>query len=536
MIEELTQDDARAILLRLRMKTPPERISPIFVETRAVKEILDRARVTQDTVSKSGKTGYMIIKASRGAGKTAMIQYFREQLQDRVYFVYQEKSSTSAEDLFRYFVNRIGRRVITEAVQNLSSDPLEVHRILSEGGHNGTAVALAGLLEDSPDAWSWLAASSPALPKLKCGLRLVKNVRDNDAFDALATVTRLLAFRKPIVFAIDELESAYNELRRQGTKLRSLLVDLINYERFSRIFFIFAATTHVYEKCFLTQKADDIGLKRRGEDATVILGLPERGEARKILERTLRLYGLAYGFTLSESEIRRIGEEFKAFSAMPSEIISHGLKKADEKWEFIKRYKEINESLEAESKKITRGLGPAMLGRKFEEAVGMLLRFLPGAEYHIPHIDATTEGEWLTREVPGLKNVHKLLDWSFRVDSINFWIEVCNTKKKDSVIPSEKSLAVFAKTLYHEGSAGLFITHNFNRIGVGRGTGKVIARYPELMKRVGILNLDEWQFKLLLGILGIEEEDRRYAAQFLFEKIGLDQMIEDLRSGKHFFW
>jgi hypothetical protein len=537
MMEELTQEDAKAILLRLRQKIPPEKISPLFVKTRAAKEVLDRAHRSLRTISKQGGRDFLIMNATRGAGKTAIIQYLKEQLQGEVFFVYQEKSSTSAEDLFRYFVNRTGREVITDAVRDLSADPLEVYGVLSERGDNGTAIALAGLLEDSADAWNWLCTSSSILPKLKCGLKLVKNVREKNALDALATLVKLLTYQKPVVFAIDELEGAFNELtNRQKGKLRSLLVDLINHTGFSRILFLFAATDHVYEKCFMKPEADAMGLKRRVENATGILGLPTREEARKILERVLHLYSLAHGFQFSSADIRQIRQKYDAPSTMPSDIIWYAFKKADDKWEFVRKYKEITERLEAESKKIARKLGPAVLGRKFEEAVGIVLRFLPGAEYHIPHIDATTEGDWLTREVRGLKKVHKLLDWSFRLDAMSFWIEVCNTKKKDSVIPSEKSLAVFAKTLYHEGSAGLFIAHNFNRIGVGRGTGKVIARYPELMKRVGILNLDEWQFKLLIGILGIEEEDRRYAAQFLFEKIGLDQIIEDLRSGTHFFW
>ena len=542
MIEGLTQDDAKAILLRLRQRIPPERISPIFVKTRAAKEVIfkthDRLKtVSKETVSEYKKPVFLIINATRGAGKTAIIQYLRETKRDDVYFVYQEKSSTSAEDLFRYFVNRAGRDVITEAVRSLSEDPIEVHEILSEKGHNGTATALAGLLEDNVDAWNWLCSSSPALPKLKCGLRLLKNVRDHDALDALATVVRLLARQKPVIFAIDELEGAFNELTaKQKNKLRSLLLSLINSEKFSRILFLFAATDHVYEKCFLSTEANTMGLKRRVTGATTILGLPEREEARKILERVLALYSLAHGFTFSESDIRRIREKYDAPSTMPSDIIGYALKKADEKWEFIRRYRELMESLEKTSKKIIKGLTPTMLGRTFEEAVGTLLRFLPDAEYHIPHIDATTEGEWLAREVRGLRKIHKVLDWSFRLGAMSFWIEVCNTKKKDSVIPSEKTLAVFAKTLYNEGSAGLFITHNFDRFGVGRGAGKVIARYPELMKRVAVLNLDEEQFNLLIGILGIEEENRQYAAQFLFEKIGLDQMIEDLRGGKHFFW
>ena len=534
---ELSQDEAKAILLRLRAKIPPEKISPIFVETRAAKEILNRAHDIWKTVSELGETGYLIVNATRGAGKTAIIQYLREQLHDSVFFVYQEKASTSAEDLFRYFVNRVGKEAITDAVRNLSSNPEEVHKIVSKQGHTGTAIALAGLLEDNPDAWNWLSVGSPSLPKMKCGLRLVRNVRDKDAFDALATIAGLLSREKPIIFAIDELEGAFNELtEKQKGNLRTLLVDLINYTRFSHVFFVFAATDHVYEKFFLSPESDASGLTRRTSDITAILGLPDRGEARTILNRVLNLYARAHGFNFSESEVQRIRERFDAPSTMPSDIISYALKKADDKWEFTKRNRETGESLKKASQEIMKGLEPSALGRKFEEAIGSLLRFLPEAEFHIPHIDATVEGEWLSREIKGLKKIHKVLDWSFRLDSMDFWIEVCSTKKKESVIPSKKVLAVFAKTLYNEGSAGLFVTHNFDRMGVGRGVGKVIARYPELMKRVAILNLDEEQFRLLLGILGVEEEERRFAAKYLFEKIGLDQMIEDLRGGKHFFW
>jgi hypothetical protein len=55
------------------------------------------------------------------------------------------------------------------------------------------------------------------------------------------------------------------------------------------------------------------------------------------------------------------------------------------------------------------------------------------------------------------------------------------------------------------------------------------------MKRVKILQLDDEQFNLLLGITGIEEIEKKIAAQFLLEKTGLLQTIEYLRGGKHFF-
>lgn len=536
-MEELTQNDANAILIRLRNKIPPERISPVFVKTRAATEVLDRARRMLRTVSEQKVPGFLVINARRGAGKTAVIQYLREQLQDEVFFIYQEKASTSPEDLFRYFVNRTGRQLITEVVRTLSSDPLEVQRILSEGGHNGAATALAGLLEDSPDAWNWLSSSSPSLPKLKCGLRLIKNVRDDSALDALATVVDLLTYQKPVVFAIDELESAFNELtENQKGKLRSLLVDLINHTGFSRIFFLFAATEHVYEQFIEEGEADIMGLTRRINDATAILGLPTREETRIILDRILHLYGIAYDFSFSDTDIRQIREKFNAPSSMPSDIISYALRKGDEKWEFLRNYERISGLLRIESETITKGLDQVILGRKFEEAVGLLLKFIPESLYHVSQPLTEREIEWLTKTVRGLKGIQKTVDWSFKLDLVDFWVEVCRTKKKESVIPSGKALAIFAKTLFNEGSAGLFITHNFSRFGVGRGAGSVVARFPELMKRVAILNLDEEQFKLLIGILGVKEEDRRFAAQFLFEKTGLGQMIEDLRGGRHFFW
>ena len=397
MISELAQDDASAILMRLRNKIPPERISPVFVKTRAAAEVLYRARDILDIISKGKVPGFLVINARRGAGKTAVIQYLREQLDEKVFFVYQEKSSTSAEDLFRYFVNRIGRQAIVDAVRNLSSDPLEVHRILSENGHTGTATALAGLLEDSRDSWNWLAASSPSLPKLNCGLRLTRNARDNDALDALATVVRLLTYQKPVVFAIDELESAFNELRKsQKGKLRSLLVDLINHTGFSRILFLFAATEHVYEKFVEEEEADIMGLTRRVKDATTILGLPSREETRKILERILHTYSIARDFSFSESDIRRIMEDYPQSirSAMPSDIISYALGRGDEKWEFVRRYEEIRGELESKSGKIMEGLDAVVVGKKFEEAVGLLLKYIPRSERHVSQPDTDREREW----------------------------------------------------------------------------------------------------------------------------------------------
>ncbi|MBU7046127.1 MAG: AAA family ATPase [Theionarchaea archaeon] len=541
-MEKLTQDDARALFIRLLVKTPPERISPIFVETEAAKDVLKRAYEPLNLFLKEGSSkyktpGFLVINATRGAGKTAVIQYLREQYHDRVFFAYQEKASTSPEDLFRYFVNRTGRQSITEAVQELSPDPLEVYNFLSEGGHNGTAIALAGLLENNIDAWSWLATGSSSLPRLKCGLKMVKNVRDTDALDALATVARLLTHQKPVIFAIDELENAYTELtKNQKGKLRSLLVDLINHTKFSRILFIFAATDHVYEECLLGPEADVMGLTRKIKDATVILGLPTKEEAEKIFDRIVNLYSLAYNCSFSEGEIRQIKEEFKALSTMPSNVISFARIGCDKILDMKNKDREIIEKLKNESRKIMKGLGPTEIGNKFEEAVGLLIKYIPGREFQFHNPDASPEVLWLTKLIPGLKENGKILDWSIRIDSKDFWIEVCRTKKENMAIPIGKTLAVFAKTLCHDGSAGLFVTHNFDHFGVGKGAGKLFARYPELTKRVAILNLDKEQFKLLLGLLGINEEDQKSAAQVLFRKTGLDQMLSDLRSGKHSFW
>lgn len=537
MMEEISQDDARSFLGHLHDNTPPMRISPIFVKTRAAMEVVDRVNRILGELS-SQERSFLVISATRGTGKTAVIQYLQECLQDEVFFIHRERFPSSAESLFRDFFKGIEKQVILDAIQDLSLDPLEVHRKLSQRGHNGTAIALAGLLENNIDSWNWLYSSSPSLPRLKCGLKLVKNVRDEDALDALATITQLLAEKKPIIFAIDELENAYNGLTsRQKEKLRSLLVELINHKRFSRILFIFAATDNVYEECFLSPEADKGGLTRRVTNATVFLSLPSKEEARRIFERILHLYYCAYDISFSEMEIKQIREEYfrNMMSTIPSDIISHALKKGDEKLEFSVESEDLIEKLGRESARIMKNLGPVELGKKFEEAVGLLIKFIPKSEFHIRGADATAEVKWLTEIIPDLKGSQKFLDWSFRLDSMDCWIEVCRTSKKDSVIPIGKALAVLAKTLYHDGSIGLFITHNFVRYGIGRGAEKILSRFPELEKRVNILNLDEEKFKLLIGILGIEEGDRKHAAQFLFREIKLDQSIENLRSGNHFF-
>ena len=536
MKEEFSQKDAQSYLQILRAKIPPYRISPLFVETSAANHVLKRAHHDLENITKNDIPGYLIINDTRGSGKTATIQYFGEQIEKKAFFVYQSKCSTSKEDLFRYFINSIGKEKLTQMVQRKSTNPIEVYEIISTKGHNGTAIALAGLLEKNPYAWSWLSSSSPALPKLECGLQLVKNVRDKDAFDALSTVAKLLSEEKPIVFALDELESAYDELTsKQKQGLRTMLLDLINYEKFSHIYFIFAATDTVYDECFEEPKAENMGLRRRAVDITIPLGLPTREEFRIILEKMLNLYEIAYGFTFSQIEILHIRKEYKDPSILPSKIIEHALRKGEEKWESIQRYQDITSKLKDHTGKILKETSPIELGKIFEESVGILLKYIPESEYHIPQTDATTEGEWLKREMRGLKKIHKFLDWSFRCGLNDFWIEVCRTKKPDSVIPSEKALALFAKTLYHEGSFGLFITQNFNRFGIGIGAGKVFGQFPELMKRVKILQLDDEQFNLLLGITGIEEIEKKIAAQFLLEKTGLLQTIEYLRGGKHFF-
>lgn len=539
MMEKLLQSESRDILQNLREGIPPRRISPIFVETKAAREVLDRADEKLRVVSEGNVPVFLIIRATRGAGKTAIIRYLRKQLQEKVFFIYLEKFYASGEDLFHQFVEKSERQVITEAVRNLSSDPLEVYRILSEGGHNGTAIALAGLHEDSIDSWNWLSSGSPALPKLSCGLRLVRNVRDKDALDALATVVRLLTYQKPVVFAIDELETTFNELtKKQRAKLRTLLVDLINHTKFSRIFFIFAATDDVYERCFKDEEAPSSGLTGRAINITAELSLPEKEEVVRILERTLHLYGLARGFNFTEVEIRKISERYfrDMTSVLPRQIIAYALQEGDKKWESIRGYKKIREILETASKGIMKKYDLTKLGKKFEEAVGLLLEYIPGIEEQMCQPDSALEGAQLAELMPDLKNYQKNIDWSFRIESKNFWVEVCITKRKGNVLPSRKAYAILAKTLYNDGSAGLFITHNYKRFGIGRGAWRVLSRYPELRKRIAILNLDEEQFRLLMGIVGIREDDRRLAAQFLFEKTSLDQKIEDLRSGRHFFW
>jgi len=536
MKEQLSQKDAQSYLQILRLKIPPHHISPLFVETKAAKYILDRAYKGLEHIRENSLPDYLIVNATRGSGKTATIQYFGEQIEKKAFFLYQDKCSTSKEDLFRFFINSIGKEKLTQIVESISIDPMEVYETISKNGHNGTAIALAGLLENNPHAWTWLSTSSPSLPKLECGLRLVKNVRDNDAFDALSTIAQLVSEEKPIILALDELESAYDELTpAKKQKLRSMLLDLINYSKFSHIFFIFVATEPVYEKCFKSSEADAMGLSRRVSDVTLSLGLPTREEFKIILEKMLNLYGSAHGFTFSEIELEHIRKEYKDPSILPSKILEHALRKGDEKWESIQRYQEIMTNLQHHAQDIIKEASHIQLGNLFEESVGIILKYIPGSEYHIPQTDATAEGEWLKREVRGLRKIHKFLDWSFRCGIHDFWIEVCRTKKSESVIPSNKALALFAKTLHHEGSFGLFITHNYNRFGIGRGAGKVFSRFPELMKRVKIIQLDNEQFNLLLGIIGIEETDRRIAAQFLLEKTGILQTIEYLRGGTHFF-
>lgn len=536
MKEELSSEDAKSCLQILRSKIPPHPISPLFVETGAAKRILKRAYEILESISKPNVPGILIVNATRGAGKTATIQYFGEQIEKKAFYIYQSKCSTSSEDLFRYLINSIGKEKLTQSVQYISTDPREAYEILSRNGHNGTAIALAGLLENNPHAWAWLSSSSPALPRLECGLRLVKNVRDKDAFDALSTVAGVLSKEKPIVFAIDELESAYDELTpKYQQKLRSMLLTLINYEKFSHISFIFAATETVYRNCFETVEANDMGLMRRATDNTVILGLPTREEFRVILEKVLHLYERAYEFNFSEIEIQQIREEYKDPSILPSNIIGHALRKGEEKVEILQKFQDIISKLQDHADTILKDTSPLELGKIFEESVGIIVKYIPGSEYHIPQIDATKEGEWLKREVRGLKKIHKYLDWSFRCGLNDFWIEVCRTKKPEKVIPSEKAFALFAKTLYHEGSYGLFITHNFDHFGIGKGAGRVFGQFPELMKRVKILQLDDEQFNLLLGITKIEEVEKKIAAQFLLQKTGLLQTIEYLRGGKHFF-
>jgi hypothetical protein len=527
MNTELSKDECESILMRLHVKVPPERVSPIFVETEASKRVLNRVFSCTETISRGGGPGFLIIKADRGAGKTAILQYLKEQLSEDVIFVYQEKILISPEDFFRSFVNNIRRRQLTETARALSPDPLELYEIVSDGRHNGTAIALAGLLESDNDCWNWLSSGSAALHKLKCGLRMVRNVNDTDALEALSTLIWVLTREKPVIFAIDELESALNELRKsEKGKLGRLLVNLINHPRFSRILFLFAATDPVYERCFLTIDADSMGLKRRVVDATSVLGLPTPEEVALILKRILDLYILAYDIRISAAEMEKIREEYPGPSTMPSLVVSYALRVGDQK----------KDEKKDKPKPPNGGLNPPIEGKKFEEAVGILLHYIPGSELHLAQTDAIPEGKQLKETISGLSEIQQYLDWSFRFDSVNFWVETCTTKKENSVIPTRKALAIFAKTLFNKGSIGLFITHNYTQFSVGRGAGRVISRHPEMKKCVGILNVSDEDYEMLMSILDVEKKDRKERADNISTKIGLYQMIKDLRGGRHFFW
>lgn len=539
MIEELSREESSDILQCLREGIPPQKISPIFVKTRAVREVLGKAHEGLRTVKNGAVPAFLIIRATRGAGKTAIIRYLKEELQESVFFVDLEKFYASGEDLFHQFVDGVGRSVIVQAVQGVSSDPITAYKVLSEKGHNGTSIALAGLLEDSLDAWNWLCSGASSLPKLKCGLKLVKNVRDEDALDALATVIGLLARQRPIVLAIDELESTFNELKeKQRAKLRSLLVELINCQKFTKVFFLFAATDRVYEECFKKGGAPTMGLLQRTINITSTLDAPRSEEVAMILERILHLYEHAREFIFSEANLRRIRQEsLKSMTSQtPRDIILYALKKGDEKWELSRGYEKIREMLNAASAGILKESDAIGIGKRFEEAVGLLLESVPEKEFLVPQPDVAVEGNWLANLTSGVKGFQKFLDWSVRINSKDLWIEVCITKRENSVIPPKKVIAILAKTLYHDGSAGLFITHNYKRFGIGGDTWGIMTRYPELKKRIAILNLEKEDYRLLMGILGIEKEYRKEASEFLFVKTGLEQRIEELRSEKHFFW
>jgi hypothetical protein len=539
MIEGLSIEESSDILLRLRDGNPPTRMKSIFVETRAVREILDDVQEKVKTISKGTEPAFLIMRATRGAGKTAIIRYLKEELGDEVFFVDLERFYSSGQDLFHQFVGAVGKSVLTEAVGDISLDPMEAYEVLSEDGHNGTAIALAGLLEESPDAWNWLCSRASYLPKLKCGLRLVRNVRDVDALDALAAVVRVLTRHKPVVLAIDELELTFNELgRKQRSTLRSLLVGLINCLKFSKILFLFAATDNVYETCFRGEEAVAMGLLGKTAGATVPLDLPEKREVARILEQILRLYAHARKLTFSKAEIRKIQQEYMktVYSALPRDIILYALREGDTKWEFEKGYEKIRKALEAASAKIIQESDITKLGKKFEEAVGVILAFVPGKELLVPQPDVSIEGKWLKEQVSGLGKFQKWIDWLLYMKGKDIWIEVCITKKKDSALPSRKALAVFAKTVYDKDSFGLFVTHNHERFPAGGKITRVILKFRELRKRIDLMNLDEEEFRLLIGILGIDEEDRPQAAKFLLEKTGFVQKIDRLMSDTYSFW
>ncbi|MBU7001801.1 MAG: hypothetical protein HXS51_13625, partial [Theionarchaea archaeon] len=269
--------------------------------------------------------------------------------------------------------------------------------------------------------------------------------------------------------------------------------------------------------------------------ATVPLDLPEKKEVGRILYRVLRLYARARELTFSEAEIREIKQEYSKTmsSALPRDIILYALEEGDKKWEFTQGHERIREALEAASTKIIQESDVIRLGKRFEEAVGVLLAYVPGGEFPISQPDATDEGNQLRSQVTGLGGFQKCIDWLLRKDGKDVWIEVCITKRRDSTLPSKKALAVLAKTLYNDGSFGLFVTHNYERFPAGGKITKTILKFRGLEKRVHLMNLDEEEFGLLIGIVGIDQEDRYHAARFFFEKTGFVRETEKLINGEY---
>ena len=511
---------------------PPELIDKVMVMTEGMRRAIERIKSEFELVE-GGAFRFLVIVNPRGAGKTTLLRYLEKELGDRAHYLYTEVTPTSAEMIFREIVRLLGRERLEEIVRKRYDSPLSLYNEVSslKGAHTGVAIALAGLHEGSDDCWSWLSVGSPSLKKLKCGLRMVRNLRESEALNALRTL--LSVIEEPVVVAFDEVQLALSGLseREKEGMIRSL-VDMIN-RGMEGLMVLFGATEDAYEEVFEGDYSKQTGLSGRIAASTIRLGPPTLEERRKFFEKALRVFECAYSMSLSKEEVERIRERVSSSispEAMPRDILIGTILEL-EKIELGEERKILEEACKVGREELSR-LSGSELGKRFQENLSVMFSLLDWVEDVQTEVDAEEEIRYLLEKarIPAAK-VEKSVDIGFKYKGEYFWVEAAHSER-EKPLPLKKVVAVCSKSL--KGGYGLFLTHNIMGFTCRRGAWKIFSRLPSLRRKVAAVRLGDEVFQALMGLHLLPEEEKKEAAAAIFEFSGLREVLEDLLGGRHF--
>jgi len=537
-----------AILNSLRNAVPPDPISSVYVETETYRKFEERAIKILKGV-KEGNFGLMSIVAPRGYGKTGLIKYFGEKYTDEYFFIYETRCPTSRLGLFRSFINRLGKKNLTNIITNLFTDPLDAYRtIVDENGHVGVAVALAGLLEKDDNCWIWLSRGSSRLYRLKkSGLTMQRNIRENEAIFAMKTITSLIGRIKPVIYALDEVESAYRDIKgtRQEESFLTMWVDIIN-EAPSYLFLLLSFTRQVYNALFESMEkagsiAESTGAKRRIESAYYSLEAPNLNEFRRMFEKSVLIpIENAYGVKIDRKRLESIWNDVekclkKTREPTPHDLIRCSLTLLETAAMKLKGIDDDAKKLEKIGERFYELYSGPMLGVKFQEAFDKFLKQLDAVESVYREVSARVEvaklREYMQQIGLSISKAEESVDFQFNFINRTIYAEVCITKRGPASLPLNKVIALCAKVLYNPNTYGIFIVHGFNRFTLKHGAWEMFTYNQDLIKRVFVINLDRSQCARLLGLLDMKDDLSRFA-KMLDTMIGLTSYLKQLIEGK----